>query len=234
MLTPPPLPEVALFAHLCCRPEAELDLGQAALAIAEPEFPGLDFDLYLSRLDRLAEGAWPAVRGVREAASQGASLVMHLINEEGFQGNTQSYEDPRNSFLNEVLDRRLGIPITLSVVMMEVARRLSVPLQGVSFPGHFLLRAGKAEETPLYLDPFGGRALSKADLQALVHRGTGQRRDPRPDELQVATKKMILTRMLTNLRNIYTQQGDAARARLAVERQKVLEQASPPVVRGRN
>jgi regulator of sirC expression with transglutaminase-like and TPR domain len=234
VITPPPLPEVALFAHLCCRPEAELDLGQAALALAEPEYPGLDVAFYLSRLDRLAESAWPSVRGVRESASQAASLVAHLVNEEAFQGNTGAYEDPKNSFLNEVLDRRLGIPISLSVVMIEVARRLSVPLQGVSFPGHFLLRAGKLEETPLYLDPFGGKTLSKADLAALVQRGTGQRRDPRSDELQVATKTQILSRMLTNLRNIYTQQGDAWRVRLAVERQKVLEQGPRPPLRGTN
>jgi regulator of sirC expression with transglutaminase-like and TPR domain len=229
VINPPPLPEVALFAHLCCRPEAELDLGQAALALAEPEYPGLDFGYYLARLDRLAEGAWPSVRGVRESASQAASLVAHLVNEEGLQGNTASYDDPRNSFLNEVLDRRLGIPISLSVVMMEVARRLSVPLHGVSFPGHFLLRAGKLEETPLFIDPFGGKTLSKADLAALVQRGTGQRRDPRPDELQVATKSAILSRMLTNLRNIYTQQGDAWRVRLAVERQRMLDQGPRPL-----
>lgn len=133
--------ETALFSHLVCRPEAELDLAQAALAIAAPEYPGLDIGRYLRRLDELAERAYDRVyASVADPARQALVLVGQLLRVEGFRGNTEDYGDPRNSFLNEVLDRRVGIPISLAVVMIEVARRLEVPLQGVSFPGHFLLR----------------------------------------------------------------------------------------------
>lgn len=217
--------ELAMFAHLTCRPEADLDLAMAALAIAEPEYPGLDFDVYLRQLDALAEDVAPQVRGVRETASQAVNLVTYLVHAAGFRGNTGEYDDPRNSFLNEVLERRLGIPITLSVMMIEVARRLSVPLSGVSFPGHFLLRAGRPEEPPLFLDPFSAHALSPEDLRELLFRHTGERRDPRPAELDAVSKQTILVRMLNNLRNIYAQRGDYPRMRLAAERQKTLAQA---------
>lgn len=212
-----------MFAYLACRPEAELDLAQAALAIAAPEYPGLDIGGYLRALDRLAEEARPVIAGVREAASQATSLLSHLIHERSFRGNVNFYEDPRNSFLNEVIDRRLGIPISLAVLMMEIARRLGVPLAGVSFPGHFLLRAGQPTEAPLYLDPFTGAPLTQRDLRELIHRHTSERRDPRPQELEVASKQAILVRMLNNLRNIYAQHGDLHRVRLASDRIRALE-----------
>ncbi|MFO0573768.1 MAG: transglutaminase-like domain-containing protein [Polyangia bacterium] len=146
---------IALFAHLCCRPDDELDLGSAALCIAEPEYPDLDIARYLQALDTLAERVRPAVLGAAAGGGQaagdpvqrGLAVVRELVERLGFRGNTEAYDDPRNSFLNEVLDRRLGIPITLSVVAMEVARRLGVPLYGVSFPGHFLLRTAEPRAT---------------------------------------------------------------------------------------
>lgn len=215
-----------MFAYLACRPEAELDLAQAALAIAEPEYPGLDIGHYLRCIDDLAEQARSQVRGVRESASQAVNLVAHLVHERGFRGNTGAYEDPRNSFLNEVIDRRLGIPISLSVLMIEVARRLSVPLLGVSFPGHFLLRAGRPDEPPLLLDPFSGHALSPDDLRELLYRHTGERRDPQPQEIEGATKHAILVRMLNNLRGIYVDRGDHVRLRLVLERMRALSQGT--------
>ena len=253
-------PHLALFSHIACRPEDELDLGQAALVIAEPEYDGLDVAAYLRRLDRLAERAQPRVARIPDPGAQALALINYLHVEEGFCGNVAEYDDPRNSFLNEVLDRRLGIPITLSVVMIEVARRLGVPLRGVSFPGHFLLRVDlltRADDSAddlggvpgdaapddadaeasddgdgdssgglsevVVIDPFDGRSLDAEDLQALLVRVTGQRRAPRVDDIEIASKHAILLRMLNNLRNLYVQSGDARRLTLARERIRALE-----------
>lgn len=233
---------IALFAHLCCRPEDELDLGSAALCIAEPEYPDLDIAHHLQVLDGLAERVRPALVGVSDPAQQGLAVAGALIEREGFRGNNEAYDDPRNSFLNEVLERRTGIPITLSVVAIEVARRLGVPLYGASFPGHFLLRTAepslephdpaeprpgplRPSRQPLLIDPFTGRALTSIDLKALLQRILGERRDARADELRASTRHEILLRMLNNLRNIYLRSSDAARLLLCTERIRLLEAA---------
>lgn len=215
--------DVTLFAHVVSRPEDELDLAQAALLIAEPEYPELDIRLYLRDLDELAAAARPRLDGLGENSARAVALVQYLLEEQGFRGNLDEYDDPRNSFLNEVLERRLGIPITLSVVILEVARRLGLTMRGVSFPGHFLVDTGGAQ--PLRLDPFTGETLETAQLAELLGRVYGQRRPPRPDELLPASKHAILSRMLQNLRNIYMRRGDAPRQRLAEERIRVLESA---------
>lgn len=212
---------VALFAHYVARPDDDLDLGQAALLIAAPEYPDLDMDAAHQQLDSLAAAAKPALDGLVEGKARAAALVQFLVDEQGFRGNTDDYQDPRNSFLNEVLQRRLGIPISLSVLAIEVARRLSVPLSGVSFPGHFLLRADGKQS--VLIDPFTGRAMTVGGLTELISHAYGQRRAPRPDEVQPASKHAILSRMLANLRNIYLQRGDIARQRLAEERIRAIE-----------
>jgi len=216
--------DVALFAHVVHRPEEELDLGQAALLIAEPEYPDMNIAEYLRDLDHLADAARSRLEGLPEGTARTQALLQYLLGEEGFRGNLADYDDPRNSFLNEVLDRRLGIPITLSVVMIEVARRLGIVLRGISFPGHFLV--GTEGRRPLLFDPFSGQALTAGHLAELLGRLYGQRRAPRPDEVQPASKHAILVRMLHNLRNIYMRQGDSGRQRLAEERIRVLEVAA--------
>ena len=122
---------VALFAHHVARPDDEIDLGQAALLIAAPEYPELDIEAARAQLDDLAALAKPALSGLLDGTARAAALVQYLVDEQGFRGNTDEYDDPRNSFLNEVLTRRLGIPISLSVVALEVARRLSGAIRGV-------------------------------------------------------------------------------------------------------
>lgn len=231
---------VALFSHVACRPEAEIDLGQAALLIAEPEYDDLDVAVYLRTLDRLADQVRPRLQRLDDEAAQALALLGFLLEDEGFRGNLTEYEDPRNSFLNEVLERRLGIPITLSVLALEVARRCDLPLRGVSFPGHFLLRvergadrSGRAnadEGTAVFLDPLTGQSLSGEDLQGLLFRTLGRRRTVVPEDLQVATKNAILIRMLSNLRNIYNRLGDTVRQQLAHERIRALQDAAqkPP------
>jgi len=214
---------VALFAHHVARPDDEIDLGQAALLIAAPEYPELDIEATRRQLDDLATAAQPALAGFVDGTARAAALVQYLVDEQGFRGNTDDYDDPRNSFLNEVLARRLGIPISLSVVAIEVARRLSVPLRGVSFPGHFLLRADGKQS--VLIDPFTGRAMTVSGLSELLARVYGQRRQPRPEEVQAASKHAILSRMLANLRNLYQQRGDFARQRLAEDRIRAIEAA---------
>src|SRR5688572_8029062 len=151
-------PSLRLFAHLAARPEALLDLPRAALLLAEPEYPGLDVAAYLDRIDELGRlararrfGAGLATPcemerpGVPPAIAQ---LLQLLYGELGFHGDTDDYYDPRNSFLNEVLDRRAGIPITLALVLVEVARRVDLDAKGVGFPGHFLVRFDDVGPTP--------------------------------------------------------------------------------------
>src|SRR5579862_3236548 len=215
--------ELALFAHFARRPEAELDLARAALLIAEPEYPGLDLEKYSSALDRLGEDARarldrPGPRG--EMPLQRVTAFLH--GELGYSGNADDYYDPRNSFLNEVIDRRVGIPITLAIVILEVAARAGVQAHGVSFPGHFLVRAAGASG-PRFIDPFDGKLLDGAGLRRLMARATGEERDPDARLLEPATKRQILMRMLNNLRGIYSARGDEERLRGVLERMQVLE-----------
>src|SRR4051812_44472922 len=217
---------LTLFAHLCGRPEAEIDLVEAALLIAENEYPGLDLARYVRELDDLGRGARAAVgrAPLPEGGEEEARLdraVRWLYEDAGFHGNDGDYYDPRNSFLSDVIDRRTGIPISLSLVLTEVCRRAGVDARGVSFPGHFLVRSDTPRGTIL-VDPFAGRALSRSELRALHARATGEDRDPSPRLLEPATKAQILLRMLNNLRAIYESRGDEARLRGVLERIHVL------------
>ena len=128
------------FAQLVQGPEAAIDLAQVALLIAKEEYPDLDVAVYLARLDAMGEEVQRLAGGSPDPHRLIAALNEHLLQQLGFRGNPENYSDPKNSFLNEVLDRRTGIPITLSVVYLEVARRIGFPLHGVGMPGHFLVK----------------------------------------------------------------------------------------------
>ncbi len=187
------------FAELVARPDADIPLDETALLIAAAAYPGLDIAAQLARLDELAAGC-------RERSLEG--LRRHLFDEVGLTGNALRYGDPRNSFLNDVLDRKVGIPISLCVITMEVGRRLGVTLEGVGMPGHFLVR--HVGDPPVLLDAFsGGRILDEQDVQALFRRLSGSVALS-PDLLVAAPARAILTRMLANLRNLYEQAGDVA------------------------
>jgi regulator of sirC expression with transglutaminase-like and TPR domain len=153
------------FAELLARDEAEIDLARACLMIAEDAYPALDVDGYLGEIERLAvrlRGRLPSGEGV-----EGRVLALNrfLFDELGYSGNADHYYDPRNSYLNEVLDRRTGIPITLSILYLELGWRVGLALEGVSFPGHFLVRL-RLRGAMLVLDPFsGGETQSEADLR---------------------------------------------------------------------
>jgi regulator of sirC expression with transglutaminase-like and TPR domain len=181
----------------------DVRLDEGALLIAAHAYPDLDVDAELARLDDLAMGV-PAGGGLE-------ALRQYLFGELGFRGNDERYGDPRNSYLNDVLDRRLGIPITLSVVMIEVGRRVGVPLAGVGLPGHFLVR--HEGSPPQLIDPFnGGHSLSVADCEGLVRHLYGDRIAFTPALLAPVDSRTILARMLNNLRQIFQRKSDAASA----------------------
>jgi regulator of sirC expression with transglutaminase-like and TPR domain len=199
-------------------PDGAVDMAAAALAIAEEEYPQVRAEPYLRRLDEYAE------RVRDRLADEGAPLVLLqevsrvLFQEDGFRGNTAQYYDPRNSFLNDVLDRRLGIPLTLSMVYLEVGWRLGLPLGGVNFPGHFLVRF-EGEAVRLLVDPFqAGLVLFEDQAQDLLDRVYGGAVKLAPEHLRPATRKDMLARMLSNLKGIYLNARDDVRALAAIER----------------
>ena len=206
------------FREILERPEPEIDLASAALAIAREEYPGLDADAFLARLDEAAALAMPGIR----AASGNPFAIIDALNrclydELGFRGNEENYFDPRNSYLNEVLDRKRGIPITLSIVTMEVARRVGFALEGVGFPGHFIVRhvAGDRE---ILIDPFHrGEILLLEDCKRLLRRSYGARMAIEPRFFEAVGVKAILGRLLTNLKYIYMRDSDYPRALRVIE-----------------
>jgi len=211
------------FAELMARDESEIDLARACLLIAQDAYPGLDVEGYLGEIERHAARLRGRLPQARDAGERVEALNQFLFDELGFSGNADHYYDPRNSYLNEVLDRRTGIPLTLSVLYLEVGRRIGLPLEGVSFPGHFLVRL-PLRGSMLVLDPFsGGEPQSEADLRARLRRvipegATG----PVPVEelpldhfLEPAGKRQILARLLRNLKGIY-READKPERLLAV------------------
>jgi regulator of sirC expression with transglutaminase-like and TPR domain len=223
---------VQAFTHAALSPDP--DLAIAALMIARVEHPNLDAGPYLDRLDDLGR---EAARRVAAAVHSGASapvdvdadryaavmaLNAYLFEELRFAGNEAQYEDPRNSFLNDVLDRRTGIPITLALLYMEVARRAGVTVQGINFPGHFLVRCPARRTHPrtedLIIDVFNrGALLSEDACRALLRRHGGDDAVFEPALLRRATKPQILTRMLLNLKRVYVQMHSFPQARDVTE-----------------
>jgi regulator of sirC expression with transglutaminase-like and TPR domain len=200
------------FAQMLQQPEPAMDLGRASLLIACEEYPELDVARYLDRLDALAAALRARLEDLRPRGVI-AALNRLLFEEEGFQGNTEDYYDPRNSFLNDVLDRRKGIPITLSAVYMEVGRRAGMDVEGVSLPGHFVVRA-----EGLLVDPFhGGAILTPEDCQQRLDRIYGGRLKLVPEMLGPCARRDILGRMLQNLKAIYVKAEDYTRALRVVD-----------------
>jgi regulator of sirC expression with transglutaminase-like and TPR domain len=212
--------QVRSFTQAALSPDP--DMAVAALMIARIEYPRLDAGPYLDRLDAIGHEAKLRVATAMNAPvdapprsdphdyAQVLALNDYLFGDLRFVGNNVTYEDPRNSFLNEVLDRRTGIPITLALVYMEVARRAGVHVEGVNFPGHFLLRCparrGLANTDDLIIDPFhGGALLSEEACRARLRRRAGDDASVEAPPLVHATKVQILARMLLNLKRLYVQ-----------------------------
>ena len=201
------------FARAMACDEARIDLAQACLMIAQDAYPRLDLERYVSEIERMAlrlRARLPAACGTEESI---VGLNEFLFEDLGYWGNAEDYYDPRNSYLNDVIDRRTGIPITLSILYLEVGRRVGLPLEGVSFPGHFLVSLRLRGGT-LVLDPFAGGAPQSGQalrerLQRVVPPGATDNVPvaelPLEQFLEPAGKRQILARLLRNLKAIYRQ-----------------------------
>jgi len=199
------------FESVINKEDARIDLARACLMIAQDAYPGLEVERYLGEIERMAirlRGRLPAAGGAEERV---AALNQFLFDDQGFWGNTEDYYDPRNSYLNDVIDRKTGIPITLAILYMELGRRVGLPLEGVSFPGHFLVRL-RLRSGVLVLDPFtGGAAQSESELrerlQRVIPEGVADNLPvaelPLDQFLEPASHRQILARVLRNLKGIY-------------------------------
>ena len=222
-------PGLARFAAVVERDDFSLD--HAALLIGAWEYPRRDLDAYRDMLDDIARRAAPDVERAESGVSRAQAISDWLFERMGFSGNDADYYDPRNTFLCDVIDRRVGIPISLSVLYLEVARRVGVLAQGVNFPGHFLVRVA-VEDAWLFLDPFGhGKALSPADLEQLLRKTTTPTAVLEPSVIAAASKRQIVARMLVNLAGIYGRNGDLPRSLDVLERLAILEPANPRIAR---
>ncbi len=219
------------YAALVDCADDDIPLAHAAVAIALIAYPDLQLDSVLGELSSLATRVRRYVGSADAPRAQRAALERVLFVEQGLRGNTEDYYDPRNSFLNDVLARRLGIPITLSVVYITVGRMAGLTLEGVGFPGHFLVRIELGPGETALVDAFGqGRDVSDADLHALLAQmGGGEARVPER-YLARATSRDILARMLGNLRGVYAGRGDAMKT-LEVMEWLVLTQPDNPMLR---
>ncbi len=198
-----------------------LPLLPTALLIAADEYPGLDAAACNAQVQAHADHLRTEVGAIGSTALKMAAINRHLFDELGYSGNHDAYYDPRNSYLNEVLERRLGNPISLAMVQMEVARRLDIPLDGVSFPGHFLVRL-PVDGGLLVMDPFnGGRPLAVEELRERARPHLG---GEAPDDqvlLQILTPaphRAILARVLRNLYGVYSEAGQWDRAARSADR----------------
>jgi regulator of sirC expression with transglutaminase-like and TPR domain len=198
--------------------EHQISLARAALTIARMEYPDLDADEYLSRLDWYASRVDQMLPELPEIPQVIAALNYVLFQEEEFHGNTDDYYDPRNSFLNDVLDRKLGIPISLAIIYIEVAQRIGFPLFGVGMPGHFLLKHYDTTGNETFIDPFNrGDILSRADCQSRLDEIYSGQMPLQPEYLHTVTRRQLLTRVLNNLRSIYMERRDFRRALVIVD-----------------
>ncbi|UFP96269.1 SirB1 family protein [Gloeobacter morelensis] len=206
------------FIQVLQQPEVQIDLAEAALYIALEAYPGLDVEEYLNALDTMAEEVRERIEGERYPLRMLQGINRYLYDDLGFRGNEEEYYDPRNSFLNEVLDRRTGIPITLALVYLEIARRVDFPMVGVSMPGHFLIRPDRSD-MEIHIDAFHrGEILFREDCAERLERIYGRRLELHPAFFEAVGARRFLARMLTNLKFAYWMRSDWQAALGAVER----------------
>ena len=227
-------PQLERFAALLCR--ENFSLAEACLLIAQDASPDLDVEHYLARIDALAGTVKRRLSSDAYTEQKVVVLNRYLFNELGFRGNLGDYFDPRNSYLDQVLERRTGVPITLSILYMEVGQRLGLRLQGVSFPGHFLVKL-RVTGGQLVIDPFcGGEAQSESDLRARLAQVMPQREAdtlPLPPFLEAATPRQILARVLRNLKGIYLQSEEAQNTLKVMQRMVMVAPHAAEEVRDR-
>jgi regulator of sirC expression with transglutaminase-like and TPR domain len=222
---------LAAFRALAAQPDAELCLLDGVLLIGAALQPQMDAAGCREALEGMAAELRPSLADSGDLADQARTLADYLHDVRGFSGNAVEYYDPRNSFLNEVLERRTGIPITLALVYLEVGRRLGLPMAGVGFPGHFLV---KLEGDPdVVIDPFSGELLDEAELEQRYRIAAGAGPTLPREALRAATSREILFRMLTNLKRIYLEQKILPEALICCDRAIALMPQVPQEYRDR-
>ncbi|HCF26055.1 MAG TPA: hypothetical protein DEV81_02260 [Cyanobacteria bacterium UBA11049] len=200
------------------QPDKQIDLAKAALFIAQEEYPNLDPDEYLNALDTMAFELQQQLPDRQYPLRIIQTINRYLYDDLGFTGNVADYYDPRNSFLNEAIERRTGIPITLSLIYLEVAQRIDFPMVGIGMPGHFLIRPD-VPDMETFVDAFNrGEILFSQDCQERLAQIYGQPVTLQPEFLEAVSNRQFLMRMLTNLKFIYLQQKELEKALRAVER----------------
>jgi len=232
----PALSRPTTFEQLAALPDECVDVAIGAALIARDTYAALDVDRLIARFDDMAAPLLSRNLAALSPDQQADAVSLHLYEQLGFRGNEQDYYDPKNSLLPDVLERRLGIPITLALVYCEVARRVGVRARGVSFPGHFLVRVDPPgrDDLPVAVDPFfGGRRLDEAGLQTLLKRASPSQKVSLTEHLAPTSARTMLVRMLINLKWIYATRGDFARALLALDRIISLTPDSVPALRER-
>jgi regulator of sirC expression with transglutaminase-like and TPR domain len=198
------------LAALAADPHTPVDLARVALLIARDAYSQMNPRAYLRRIDRLAARVRPRLVG--SLAARTAALSSFLFEECGFAGNTEHYYDPRNSYLNKVLDRQVGLPIALSVLAVAVGERAGLKVVGVGLPGHFVAKAVDGDDAVLF-DPFnGGQFLDPDACEALVGGITGRPFEATPEALAAAPNGSIVVRMLQNLKTAYLADRSYSRA----------------------
>jgi len=220
------------FHAICRMPDSQIDLAEAALWIAAEDSPPVSVADGLVRLDSIAATAEAAVRSADSDRARVEALIRSIFVDQRFTGNRDDYYDPRNSWLHEVIDRKLGIPISLAIVYVAAAQRLGLVVRGVGFPGHFLVKHAGGTET--VVDPFSGRILDHADCAALLVAAAGSEAVFRPEvHLRAASAREILVRLLSNLEHIWLNRGEPERAVACCDRIVLLTPDSPGALRNR-
>jgi regulator of sirC expression with transglutaminase-like and TPR domain len=221
------------FRHAIDCPEDQIDLGRAALAIARQEYPHLNIEDCLSQLDGLGRAVELRLGDQKNPYRIMAALNTVLFKELGFEGNRAEYYDPQNSFLNDVIARKRGIPISLSVLYMEVARRVGLSLAGVGFPGHFLVKY-QAGDNEIIIDVFNkGEILAREDLDQLLQQLYRGQVSYQPDFVAALGKRDILRRMLNNLKLIYLGKGEPLKALPVLDQLLILDPSAANEIRDR-
>ncbi|MDQ3684216.1 MAG: transglutaminase-like domain-containing protein [Acidobacteriota bacterium] len=205
------------FARLALRPDREFNVAEASLLVAAEDDSRCDVARCLALLDEWGGEAQTRLRDERGAARI-AAFNSFMFEELGFAGNQQNYHDPRNSFLNRVLERRTGIPITLSIVYREVARRAGLSAAGIGFPGHFLVRVAEGFSEGLLVDPFNRTIVDEEDCQEWLDNMYGGQVPLTAEHLRTATPREIIIRLLRNLKGIYAGAHLHRRALAVIER----------------
>jgi regulator of sirC expression with transglutaminase-like and TPR domain len=199
--------------------DQQIDLGKAALYIAKEEYPNLDIEEYLNAIDTMASEIQERLPEQRYPLRVLQTINKYLYDDLGFTGNKDDYYDPRNSFLNDVIERRTGIPITLSLLYLEIARRLDFPMVGIGMPGHFMIRP-EFENVGIFVDAFNrGEIMFNEDCEERLSQIYQQPISSIPAELlQPVSNRQFLARMLTNLKMIYLSRRNFSSSVAAVER----------------